>query len=206
MKIHNVTQGEVEWFRLRMGRPTASEFDRILKPSTLEVRAPSELRKYVYEKAAESWLGHALPKGGGHATEQGHMLEDEARNWYSWEYEANLRNVGFVESEDGLCGCSPDALGEDFGVELKNPYAQTHVGYLCGGVVPLDYVCQVQGSLYVTGLPEWRFVSYRRGFPGLVVVVKREDENMAKIAAGVAAFHKEYAHVMERLKEVKENQ
>lgn len=136
-KIHEaVDQGGLEWVRLRLGRPTASEFHHIMTP-LFKPKSGQGFETYLNKKLAEKWLGHALPGFNSFATEQGSILEEEAIPWYALEYDCDPRQVGFVESDDSRCGCSPDALiGEDEGLEIKCPFAETQVRYLRAGEVP----------------------------------------------------------------------
>lgn len=203
MKIHNCAQGELEWTRLRLGRPTASEFDALLTPF-FAPRTGEGVFTYLCKKLVEKWQGHALPGFSSYATEQGSILEEEALPWYAFEYGCEPSRPGFIESEDGRCGCSPDGLvGEEYGIEIKCPLAETHTGYLLGQTLPKAYAAQVYGSLFVTGLPEWRFISYRRGFKKLVVIVKRDEEIMERIGEALASFYKRFDDAMQQMKELK---
>jgi hypothetical protein len=190
--IHNEIQGTIEWMRLRWGRPTASEFKNLMT-AKFEQRDGEMPKTYLAEKVAEKILNHALPGfGGSFDTEQGQMVEDEARAWFELEV-ARIRQVGFVTSDDDRCGCSPDGLiGEDGGLELKCPLAQTHVKYLLAGGLPPEYAPQVHGSLYVTGRKEWTFMSYRRPFPPHIVRVQRDPVIMYKIETALKAFYEKF--------------
>ena len=59
--------------------------------------------------------------------EQGMIVEEEARPWYALEYDKLVKQVGFITTEDGRFGCSPDGLieGEECGLEIKSPTAHT---------------------------------------------------------------------------------
>jgi len=201
-KIHKVAQGELEWLTLRMGRVTASEMDNLITP-TFEQRKGEMPHSYLCSKLAEAWRGKPLPGFSSHATEQGQILEDEARRWYCFEFDQEqVHNVGFVEHDNGRCGASPDALiGEDGGLELKCPEPQTHVKYLLGGELPKIYTAQVHMSLYVTQRPWWRFVSYRRGFPPFVLKVERDEAICEKIEAALESFYKTYDAAMKKLRD-----
>ena len=103
-----------------------------------------------------------------------------------------IRNVGFIETDDGICGCSPDAIGDDFGVEIKSPMPTNHVRYLLSGEVPEDYIVQVHFSLFVTGLSHWYFMSYRRLMPPLILRVERDEKIIGLIAEAVALFRAKF--------------
>ncbi len=200
MKIHSVTQGEAEWLQLRVGRVTASEMHNILSP-TFEIRKGEMPQTYLAKKLAEAWRGAPLPGFTSFATDQGNELEDEARRWYAFTFSnEKIRNVGFVEHDDGRCGGSPDALiDDDCGLELKSPNIETHVKYVLKGTVPADYVTQVHASMYVTGRPKWKFVSYRRGFPALVLTIERDKVKMDAISEALAGFYEKFDEAFERL-------
>lgn len=188
-----------KWLAMHVGRPTASEFHQFMTPA-FEVRKGEMFHSFVARKAAEKWRGKPLSGFSTFATEQGMLREDEALPWLMLEYDQEIRRVGFVEGADGRCGCSPDGLIEpDGGCEIKCPEPHTHVRYLLAGEVPKDYLCQVHGSLYVTGRKWWQFVSYAVRFPKLVITVQRDEAIMEKIGAALAAFYLSFDRAMDRL-------
>lgn len=135
--------------------------------------------------------GSAAPLLGfnSFATEQGQILEDEAKPWYCLEYGEAVTSVGLCTTDDGMIGCSPDGLlGADGGLEIKCPSIETHVGYLLDGGLPKEYRAQVQGGLFVTGRPWWRFVSYRRQLPALVLTIERDEEAQSALRTALAEF------------------
>ena len=167
MIVHHCTQGSPEWFELRRGIPTASNFDRILTPKTGKPSASAD--PYISELIAERYhIGplDELEATASDAMKQGLALEPEARHRYEAETGVAVAQVGFVTTDDGRLGCSPDGLvGDSGGLEVKCPSGKTHVGYLRERVLPDDYKAQVHGSLIVTGRKWWDFVSYCHGLP-----------------------------------------
>ena len=147
-KIHTVEQGAAEWLQLRVGKVTASELGNLVTPE-FAARKGETPHTYLCSKLAEAWRGAALPGFSSHATEQGQILEDEARRWYAFAFDRErIQNVGFVEHDDGRCGCSPDALiDDDSGLELKCPEPTNHVRYLLAGELPKAYTAQVHMSI-----------------------------------------------------------
>lgn len=204
-KIHtDFLQGDAEWLRMRVGKVTASEMDNLVTPE-FATRKGETPHTYLCGKVAEAFRGQPLPGFTAWQTEEGQLLEDEARAWYACEYERErVHNVAFVEHDDGRCGASPDALiGDDGGLELKAPQATNHVRYLLGGELPKAYAAQVHMSLFVTGRKWWRFVSYRRRFPAFVLTVERDEAIMAKIAAALAQFYAAFDAAMKQLRSSK---
>ena len=177
MKIHTCTQGSVEWFKLRAGIPTASEFHRLVSPKW-KIRTGDGPHTFMCEKLAEKWTGMPLPQMQGFgALEQGTIIEEEARPYFELTTGREIQQVGFITTDDGRIGCSPDGIFADGGgIEIKAPQAHTHVGYLLENAVPEDYLAQVHGSMLVTGAQSWEFLSYRRNFPPLHVTVRRDEQ------------------------------
>lgn len=181
-------QQTVEWMQARAGIPTASEFDNLVSP-TGEVREGRMPQTYMHQKLAEWWCGGPIASLNVFDMEQGKVLEEEAIPWYELEYGEPIQRVGLITTDDSLVGCSPDGLlGDNSGIEIKCPAIHTHIGYLMAGVLPPEYRHQVQGCLYVTGRESWKFVSYRRRLPALVLTVKPEEKYQMAIAEALERF------------------
>lgn len=158
-------------------------------------------RSYLYLKVAEAWREEPVIELTTFSIEQGEIVETEARPFYELETNQKVREVGFITTDDGLFGCSPDGLiGENSGLEIKCPSAQMHVKYLVQGTLPKDYAAQVYGSMFVTGFPRWTFLSYRRNFPPLILEVERDEEIMGKIGKALKAFHSQFDTALEKLR------
>ena len=178
-------QGTEEWHALRLGIPTASNFDRIV---TATGRASSQAEQYCNECVAEWITGEPASEWGGNTdTERGHLFEDDARAAYEWETDNEVEQVAFVYKDDqNLVGCSPDGLVvlsqgkrkviHGGGVEIKCPRATIHVSYLVGGGPPAKYLPQIQGSMWICDLDRWDFVSYHQNYDPLIVQVARSEE------------------------------
>ncbi len=188
MQIHReYQQGSLEWLRARAGIPTASEFGNLLTPK-FEIRTGEMPKSYLAAKLAEAWTGMPLTDINSFAMEQGSILQEEAIPWLALELEKEIESVGFITDDDGRIGCSPDGLMEGCGAEVKCPEAKNHVKYLLANSVPEEYLPQIHGSLYVTGFDYWHFLSYRRGFPKLLLRVERDDKIEGKIGTALHEF------------------
>ena len=177
MTVLECEQGGAEWQAARLGIPTASCFGRIVTPAG----ALSKSRdKYLAELLAEWALGEPIEDFDSEWVMRGKLLEPQARDFYAFHSDAEVRTVGFcyrasrefdvldgtVESVEIAVGASPDGLvGEHGGLEVKVPSAPWHLLYLAGGVVPAKYRAQVQGCLWVTGRAWWDFMSYHPDLP-----------------------------------------
>ncbi len=185
MKIIDCKQGTGPWLWARAGILTASEFDSLMTP-LWKKRDGETPQTYILRKVAEACMGIPLSDPSAWVMEQGAILEAEAIPWLEFTHNLTVQRVGFVTSDDGRIGCSPDGLiGDDGGIEIKCPQPPAHLKYLLGGVVPKDYLAQVHGSLYVTGRGWWKFLSYSRQFPPMLLHVERNEEIIAKIDAVV---------------------
>lgn len=203
MKIHDVAQRSVEWGHLRAGIPTASEFGALIT-SEGKVRTGQMPASYLAKKLAEYWLGGPLLTFMSYDMDAGTILEEEAIPWLEFEQGWTIERPGFISTDDGLVGCSPDGwlAVQKRGIEIKCPAPETHVKYLLGGVVPEDYVAQVQGSMWVTGLDKWTFLSYRRRFPQLALTVERDETIQNGISEALAVFLAKFKAGKERLIEL----
>jgi hypothetical protein len=178
---HPIEQNSLYWEMARAGVPTASEFDNILTPE-FKPRKGLMVESYLAMKLAERWTGSPTPSKATLVMDFGHILEERAKPYYTFMFNEEITSVGFVTTDDGKIGCSPDGwIGADGGIEIKCPEAKTHVKYLMAGELPPDYALQVYGSLFVTGRSWWRFMSYRNKFPAYVTLIERDEKINAVI-------------------------
>jgi hypothetical protein len=186
MRIIECEQRSPEWFEVRRGIPTASSFDKIV---TSKGEPSKQALGYLYTLAAERIAGVREPSFSSAAMEEGIRREEESRLVYAMLTEVEVRQVGFCLSDCGRYGYSPDGLvGEDGGVELKNPTGKVAIECLLAGKIPTAYIQQVQGSLLITGREWWNFVSYYSGLPTLIVRVERDEPFLSKLEKELIAF------------------
>lgn len=200
MKIHRtLIQGSHEWNAVRAGKITASELGRLVSPLG-KVRIGDGPKTYLMEKVAECWTGAPLPTVEFWDGQNSLFLEEYARPAFTLETGLDVEQVGFIESEDGRMGCSPDGLiGDNCGLEIKCCHLQTHIRYLLDGKLPEDYILQVQGSLFITDFPTWKFFSFRRGLPPLILTVYKDHKIQNAIADAVSIFSAELEAALAKL-------
>lgn len=190
------------WYWLRMGIPTASNFDRIITPARGALS--TGIDGYIAELIAE--LATGIPVGvesyTSRSMEHGIDTEAEARGWYGFDTGHDVEEVGFITTDDGHFGCSPDGLvGDDGGLELKCPEAKTHVGYMLDNAALLAaYKCQVHGSLVVTGRSWWDIVSYCRNMEPVVVRVEPDDFT-SKMSVALSEFRIRFEEAVARFED-----
>lgn len=185
--IDDIEQGTPEWLALRAGIPTASCFSQIV---TTKGVASTSQAKYILKLVAEYLVG---PQDGysNANMDRGNEVEPEARDYYTFKTGNKVEQVALIyKDEQKLVSCSPDGLveGHERGVEIKCPMASTQVKRLLDDKLPTEYICQVQGSMFVTGLKKWDFLSYFPGMPSLLIEVERDDDFIKKLEAQLALF------------------
>lgn len=186
----------------RCGIPTASEFDSLVTPE-FKIRTGEMPKSYLAQKVAEVWQGGPIASFNSFDVDQGNILEQEAVPYYELLQGCQVDRVGLITTDDGLVGCSPDGLiGDDCGIEIKCPAVHTHVRYLLDGTLPKDYNAQVHGGMFVTGRPRWRFLSYRRHFPPLLLTVERDETIQEQLAEALALFLARLHEANKRLEEL----
>lgn len=178
MEKVNVEQGSPEWFAARTGVASASNFDRVV---TASGKASTQADAYLYELTAEWITGEKISIRPSYWMERGTNMEPQARAHYKFITGNQVEEVGFVyKSKLKTVGCSPDGLvhkpllAPKKGLEIKCPAPITHVSYLLQGVCPKQYLPQVQGSMWVTGLNQWDFMSFHPDYEPLVVTIDRD--------------------------------
>lgn len=181
-----MAQGSAAWIDAHVGRPTASQFSRIMTPKTLKLSGQAD--DYRNELLAEELLGYPVNDFLSQFMERGKALEDDALSYYELQRGVDINRVGFVLRDDGRTGCSPDALvGDEGGLEIKTPSAANHVGYLIDG--PDDkYKAQVQGCLWICERQWWDFVSYNPELPPVLIRFERDEAFIKALALCVDQF------------------
>lgn len=186
---NRLVQGTSEWEAVRLGIPTASEFHKII--TAVKGDLSKSARKYAHALVAETLLGRALEKAPGNlwAAERGKKLEAPAREQYAYSHEVKVRQVGFVTTDDGRVGCSPDALviGARGGVEIKCLLDEGHTGIFIDGPGD-DFRQQVQGNLAIAELEWWDFHAYHPDLPPRTIRTYRDEPYIAKMGAAILDF------------------
>jgi hypothetical protein len=200
-----VEQNTPAWHALRRGVPTASGFDRILTAGG-KVSALSTREAYIHELIAQQLVPWWVDWDGNRYTERGKVMEPHARQAFVEITGHDVREVGFVTTDDGAVGCSPDGLivcdgAYVAGLEIKCPTPKVHVGWVLDGELPAEYRQQVHGSMAVTGLPEWHFLSWFPDLRPLHLIVRWDDYTSAMAAAlrDFAEMHAVAKHKAHRL-------
>lgn len=174
MRILDVEQGSQEWHDARCGVLSASIFDKVItSKGTLSTQNIGLMNQLIAEKLT----GKRVEIKSNDAMLRGIELEPKAREYYEFVTGRVVKEVGLVykdASED--ISCSPDGLPLiSLGLEIKCPLAHTHISYLLANKLPTKYTQQVQGSMWVTGLDKWDFLSYHPDMDQQLLITVEKD-------------------------------
>jgi len=169
--IHDIEQRSDEWFSLRAGMPTASEFSKLVT-STGE---PSKsMKDYAELLAAEKYAGRPLSSFGGNAsTQRGAEMEAEAIMAYELAHH-EVEPVGLITDDLQRYGCSPDGLvGTDGLIEIKCLETKAHIKVLLHfakhkKALP-KYIQQTQGQIFICEREWCDLFFYHPNLPTLVI-------------------------------------
>lgn len=204
--VHDVQQGSDAWVELRLGKPTASEFYRVITPTGRRNKETNSLlsaqaRPYAYRLIAEELLKRQSDSLEGiEAIEHGKMSEGDAVRVYEFIHEVETKKVGFITTNDGLIGCSPDRLIGKNGLEIKCPMApQVHIGYLLDG--PGDkYKTQVQGQNYIGEFEFVDFFAHHVDFRPVEIRTYRDEPFIKLLEEGLTEFLAMKNEMLERIR------
>jgi hypothetical protein len=176
MKFLDIEQRTEAWDNARLGKPTASQFDRIIGERTTKTGITRSLKPEgakTYEAQLLAERIFKVPFGPNlsenRAVQYGVEREPEARHKLEEELGIGTEILpgGFFTTDDGRIGASPDGrvLGGNIKelVEIKCPQVPQHIKTMLYG--PDDYMAQIQGQLFISGYDLCHFYSWRHDCP-----------------------------------------
>lgn len=198
MIIVNCEQYSPEWWELRLGKPTASTFSKIV---TSTGKKSTSWKDMAYKFAAELERGKADETFRSEAMKRGSEMEDEAREFYAFSYDEKVEQVGLVfANEKRLWSCSPDGLMPKRGLEIKCPTPGVHKKYSYEGKLPTTYKPQVYGSLWICDeVDEWDFFSYHPDMEPFLITVDRDDKGYKTYVEAIEKHLPEFVADVKRI-------
>jgi putative phage-type endonuclease len=191
-----IEQRSDDWFLARLGKATASNFDKIMVGPKY-----AGWKNYKAELVAERTTGkrYAELTGRDFTTfemQWGTDNEPLARLHYTLSTKNNVEETSFWEHAELAAGASPDGLiGDDGILEIKCPNTATHINTLHTGKLPNQYIAQVQGQLWITGRKWGDFVSFDPRLPEnarkIIIPFKRDEEYIKLLEDTIRLFLKE---------------
>lgn len=203
MEANTCEQGSEEWFALRGGIPTASQFSKLV---TSKGEPSKSMAEYAMVLAAERWAGKPVDAWEGNQyTDRGTELEPAARAFYEFITDNEVQEIGFVTDNDGQYGCSPDGLvGEAGGVEFKCQIAKEHIKtllyYKKHGRCPTTYVQQTQGEIMVCERDWFDLVFYHPDLPSIIIRQEPDQQVLNGLKRQIVAVIEERDRIIEVLK------
>ena len=200
MIVHDVEQGSAAWFAVRLGIPTASEFHKIITPARMGFSKQS--RSYAFRLAAEKILNRSLDAvESTDWMERGKLLEPDAVRAYEFMTDRKTRPVGFVTTDDGKFGASPDRLVDEDGLlEIKIPSPAVHLEYLTDGFGEA-YKAQAQGQIFCTGRKWVERMSYSDEMPPFWIRSEADPVFQSALRKALMQFDDELQGIIERARE-----
>ena len=201
MIILDHEQGTEEWFKSKLGVPSASNFSKIIcKDKKGAWVRSSQAKLYMYKLAAEIITEEREDTYKNNAMDRGNELESLARLHYEMVTGYDVTQVGFCLHDTIKCGCSPDGLiNPDGGLEIKCGIGSTQVKRILEDKLPSDYFVQVQGSLFVSDRKWWDFEAYHPKFKSLIVRVCPDLEFHEALKFELTKFNAELDELVEKI-------
>jgi hypothetical protein len=169
-------------------------------------KSSAQFQLYAHHLIAERLLDRHVNTYTSPEMEKGAALEDSAAEWYEFAEGVETRKIGFVTTDDGRIGCSPDRLISDDGLlETKCPQPAAQVGYLLTGKIAAKYKPQIQGQLWVCERQWVDVVAYSDEHPKIphhIVRVERDEKYIALLDKEVTNLADELDRAMDKIRAV----
>jgi len=184
----NIEQNTDEWFELRRGKITASNFGTIMANYGKAFGNPAI--QYAQRIAIESKTNRSIETFKSEWMERGIELEADARELYSDLTFTDVLPGGFAQ--DGRFGASSDGIAGEGLIEIKSVKYSTHFERLVKGGYDRAYQWQMRGQMWLYDKPWCDFVSYCPDFPVnkqlYIFRVERDQEEEGKLIARLTEF------------------
>ena len=191
MKIHDVVQGTTAWAALRAGIPTASEFEKIVTPKG---EPSASAHKYMCKLLAERISGQPIDGFTSEWMARGSEMEHKAVEAWEFVSDCTTERIGFVTTDDGKAGASPDRLIVERPAEImevKCPSLPVHVQYLlaaAGKGIDKEYKIQTQGQLFICEKEINTLISFHPDIKGAEVRLNRDEVFITTLQKRLAEF------------------
>lgn len=184
-------QRSIDWERIRLGRFTASEINKLMGKRTANKPFTDTAMTYIKSKIAEQLTGVSEQKHGA-ALEWGLDNEGEAIQVFQQRTGLKVDVAMFVPYGDHAGGSPDGYIGEYAIIEVKCPYnSANHVEFLLLGEgnelkdVKPEYYDQIQSNLLFTKRSQAYFISYDPRMPDPMNlayrIVQRDDNRIEEI-------------------------
>lgn len=188
--IINCEQYSPEWWAERIGKPTASNFNKIVDTNG---NPSKSAENYMYQLAIENITNkYAGKEFSSHAMRRGLTLEPEARELFELVQGVEVKQVGMIYAdEQKKYSASPDGLFEDTGLEIYCPesasagYCFTHPDK---AIKHAGKFQQIYGTMFIGGFQKYFFMCYYPDMMPLIIEVKRNEKFIEKLDKALDDF------------------
>lgn len=200
IEIMDFPQRSDEWYRARMGIPTASMFGTVMAGSTTGKESVGRL-SYMRKLAGEIITEIPMESYTNDDMERGGEAEPSLLDRYRFEHDVEVTPVGFIKN--GNKGCSPDGLvGNDGMVQIKSAAPHVMIEILLAGEVPKKHLPQCLGEVWVAERKWTDLVigSVSKSLPLFMQRIDRDENYIRRIAGAVADFNAELREMVDRIR------
>lgn len=201
IEIINVEQRSEEWYRARMGLPTASMFGVVMAQGRERGTDSKGRASYMRKLAGEIITGIPMESYSNEDMERGREQEPEILARYCFENDVEVTPCGFIRN--GKKGCSPDGLvGADGMVQIKSAAPHVMIEILMDLVkgAPKKHLPQCQGELWVAER-KWTdlVIGSSPKLPLAVFRLERDQQYINDIETSVHWFNRELAEMVKTI-------
>jgi len=194
MIIHDVEQGSAEWFILKMGRFSGSNFSKIVGAKTNKGYTDE-----LYRVVGEVLTGKYEETYKNKDMERGNEEEPIACKWYENKTGEFVDKIGFVEHSERV-GFSPDGFVNNDGmIEIKTAKRTVQIARLYKNKLPSEHRWQVQGGLWVCEREWCDFVSYNPELDKLIIRVYRDEKAIKELQEHLEVAINEVNEILTKL-------
>jgi len=192
---HDYEQGSPEWLEVRKGCITGSRF-KDARDTTAKGLPSAKMLAYAMDTARERCGGTVQQKFQNAAMRMGTEQEPEARMAYEAKTGYLVQEVGFITTDDGLFGLSPDGLIDDDGVlEVKTMVSSDTLFTAVADGDLSAYLDQCNGYLWLLGrkwvdLVLWAPDLEAMGLQMTIHRITRDESTIEALEADLMKFAK----------------
>lgn len=195
IEVFDFPQRSDEWYRVRMGIPTASMFATVMAQGEGKTRYA-----YMRKLAGEIITQAPMESYTNEDMERGNEIEPELRARYAFERDVEITPVGFIKN--GFKGCSPDGLiGKDGMVQFKSAAPHVMIEILLDGQVPKKHLPQLDGEMWVAERKWTDLVigTVSKRFPLFIRRIHRDEARIKRLTAEVSTFNVELREMVKKI-------
>jgi len=211
MNVLGIYYPDPRWYQARIGMVTSSKVHDAITPrqkgGTHELGARRNLKMQMI---SEMLTGNTTEHYVSAAMDWGVENEPRARAEYEYRTRRNVEQLGLVlHPTNPRAAATADGWVARNGIlEIKCPETYTHLEYLAGGVIPKEYLNQINWQMACCGPEiEWcDFVSYdpriteAEELQMLIIRHERDEKRIAEMESAVNDFLSELIQLFEQIK------